>query len=383
MEMKIDEIVRKVLSEAGVTAELKKAETKKAEVVTVLEEEPDYTGNETGKAAVLTAPEKYEIKTFSLPEIGEKEILVKVEGCCISPEDTAEYYKQFPKNRSTSAGQQGTGIVVKVGGNDVKDAAGNAIKEGDRVICVSQPVKVSYSFNGTNKSDAPENWFANFRSLTGAQVRVLNGLDLESRLLAENVLAVAKVVKRAVQLYRITSDTNIVVAGGKAEGLITVAVLKCLGIDRIVMVSGDETSRHMAKSFGAMDTIDFRQKGAMPQIQNDLRRCFGGKLGDVAFQFYPTAAVNRLIEKNGCVCAMASVMANKQDARYYDESRPVVRHYYSAKEYEECFELLQKAAELSIPLYRLFTHRYLLEEINEAHWSVACENGMMTAVFNR
>lgn len=374
MEMKINEIVRRVLSEAGVKSDVKK---------TILDVQPDYTGNETGKFAVLTAPENYEIKTFSLPEIGEKEILVKVEGCCISPEDTAEYYKQFPKNRSAIAGQQGTGIVVKIGGNDVKDAAGNVIKEGDKIICVSQPLRNPYSYNGANKSDAPDNWFANFRSLNGTQVRILNDLDLESRLLAENVLAVLKVVKRAIQLYKITADTNVVVAGGKTEGLITVAVLKCLGINRIVMVSGDETSRNMAASFGAMATVDFRQKGAMPKIQRELKGCFGGKLGDVVFQFYPTAVVNRLIEKNGCICAMASVMANRQDARYYDESRPVVKHYYSAKEYEECFELLKKASMLKLPLYRLFTHRYMLEEINEAHWSVACENGMLTAVFNR
>ena len=80
---------------------------------------------------------------------------------------------------------------------------------------------------------------------------------------------------------------------------------------------------------------------------------------------------------------MASVMSDRQDARYYDETRPVVRRYYSVKEYEECFEILDKAAQLKLPLYRLITHRYSLEEVNEAHWNAVCDQGLVVAVFNR
>ncbi|MCI5901653.1 MAG: zinc-binding dehydrogenase [Blautia sp.] len=214
-------------------------------------------------------------------------------------------------------------------------------------------------------------------------MRVLNGLDLESRLLTERVLVIAKIVKRAVQLYKMNEYTKVVVAGGKTEGLLTAAVLKCLGIHEIFMITGNDTSLELAKLFGAKEVIHYHQKGAIPQIQEKIRKCFGGKLGDVVFQFKPGNSINRLIEKNGCVCAMASVMSDRQDARYYDETRPVVRRYYSVKEYEECFEILDKAAQLKLPLYRLITHRYSLEEVNEAHWNAVCDQGLVVAVFNR
>ena len=44
---------------------------------------------------------------------------------------------------------------------------------------------------------------------------------------------------------------------------------------------------------------------------------------------------------------------------------------------------MKKAAEKDLPLYRLITHRYRLEEINEAHWSAIRGEGLAIAVFNR
>ena len=46
-------------------------------------------------------------------------------------------------------------------------------------------------------------------------------------------------------------------------------------------------------------------------------------------------------------------------------------------------KFLAKAAELKLPLYKLITHRYKLEEINEAMWTVVREEGLGIAVFNR
>ena len=97
-------------------------------------------------------------------------------------------------------------------------------------------------------------------------MRVLNGLDLESRLLTERVLVIAKIVKRAVQLYKMNEYTKVVVAGGKTEGLLTAAVLKCLGIHEIFMITGNDTSLELAKLFGAKEVIHYHQKGAIPQI---------------------------------------------------------------------------------------------------------------------
>ena len=38
---------------------------------------------------------------------------------------------------------------------------------------------------------------------------------------------------------------------------------------------------------------------------------------------------------------------------------------------------------MKLPLYKLITHRYKLEEINEAMWTVVREEGLGIVVFNR
>ena len=79
MDIKIDEIVKQVLSEIDAPSRPVQPKT-----TFVLEETPALTGREVGKTAVLDSQEDYMIKNYVLPEVGPKEILVCVEGCMIS-----------------------------------------------------------------------------------------------------------------------------------------------------------------------------------------------------------------------------------------------------------------------------------------------------------
>ncbi len=45
----------------------------------------------TARVAMLTALEKYEVKEFPIPEVGDGDILVKVEGCGICGTDAHEF----------------------------------------------------------------------------------------------------------------------------------------------------------------------------------------------------------------------------------------------------------------------------------------------------
>ena len=89
MDIKIDEIVKQVLSEIDTPSRPVQPKT-----TFVLEETPALTGREVGKTAVLDSQEDYMIKNYVLPEVGPKEILVFVEGCMISPSDVTEFLKE-------------------------------------------------------------------------------------------------------------------------------------------------------------------------------------------------------------------------------------------------------------------------------------------------
>ena len=78
----------------------------------------------TARVAMLTALEKYEIKEFPIPEVGDGDILVKVEGCGVCGTDAHEFKKDPFGLIPVALGHEGTGEIVKMGKNVKKDRAG-------------------------------------------------------------------------------------------------------------------------------------------------------------------------------------------------------------------------------------------------------------------
>lgn len=383
MDIKIDEIVRQVLNEV----EFPKAEPSKPDS----KGKPAMAVGGTGKTAVLISPEAYELKEYRLPEIGGKEILVQVEGCVVTPSDTAEFMKEKRIGQASVLGQEGTGVIVKLGSPSLRDAKGNILKVGDRVVAVKKAKGSVSSFRGNtmNAGITATGWFGNYIVLqAGNQVYQVNDLDLESRLLTEMVIAVNSAVERAGKLNRLDDTKRVIVLGCGLEGLITLAVLKCKGIYNVIGIYGDDTALKRAKEFGAKETIDYRVKDGVAGVQEIIRQAFGGSLADMVFHTTLSAAgkssAKRFAKNGGAVCELGHVLGSgKASSKYYEESMPVGGRFYSSRDYEEGFAFLRSAAVKNIPLYKLFTHRYKLEQINEAHWASIRNEGLAIAVFNR
>ena len=79
----------------------------------------------TARVAMLTGIEKFELQEHPLPEIGDDDILVKVEGCGVCGTDAHEYKRDPFGLIPVVLGHEGTGEVVKIGKNVTKDSAGN------------------------------------------------------------------------------------------------------------------------------------------------------------------------------------------------------------------------------------------------------------------
>lgn len=378
MEIKIDEIVKQVLAEIETAAGQETAFTLK---------EPSYTEQKRGKGAVLTQPETYEIKDFEIPHLNEKDILVRMEGCMISRIDAAEFLKEKRAGASAAIGQEGTGVIVKLGSDSLKDARGNLLRVGDKVIAMKK-AGISGSYFGTAKQEPKGNgWFSDYVVLqAGAMVYQVNELDLESRLLAETVAAVNHAVKRTIKLAKLKESSTAVVLGATMAGFAAIVVLRCNGIKNIIVV-GEEEQRNLAFAFGAKEFISSHNSKNMNEARALLEKC-AGSLADAVFTCTASSIgkslAQRLVKASGNICELSYAFGNGREAsRYYEESLPVSGRFYTPKEYEEVIELLKKAAKEEIPMYRLITHRYKLEEINEAHWNFIREEGLGIAVFNR
>ena len=96
---------------------------------------PSFSGEipKTSRVAMLTGTEKVEIQEYPIPEIGDGDILVKVEGCGICGTDAHEYKRDPFGLIPVVLGHEGTGEIVKMGKN-VKDSAGKPLNLGDKVV---------------------------------------------------------------------------------------------------------------------------------------------------------------------------------------------------------------------------------------------------------
>ena len=88
----------------------------------------------TAHVAMLTALEHYDIKEVPMPEVGDGDILVKVEGCGVCGTDAHEFKRDPFGLIPVALGHEGTGEIVKMGKNVTKDSAGKPLNIGDKVV---------------------------------------------------------------------------------------------------------------------------------------------------------------------------------------------------------------------------------------------------------
>ena len=168
----------------------------------------------TARVAMLTSLEHYDIKEFPIPEVGDDDILVKVEGCGICGTDAHEFKKDPFGLIPVALGHEGTGEIVKMGKNVKKDSAGNDLKIGDKVVtCMifkDNPDITMFDLNKQNVGGAdvygllPDDdihlngWFSDYLFIRGGStVFKVSDLDLYSRILIEPCAVLIHAVERA------------------------------------------------------------------------------------------------------------------------------------------------------------------------------------------
>ena len=96
-EKNIEQIVKQVLSQMGGSPSAA---------------QPSGKVPNTARVAMLTELEHYDIKEFPIPEVGDDDVLVKVEGCGICGTDAHEFKRDPFGLIPVALGHEGTGEVV-------------------------------------------------------------------------------------------------------------------------------------------------------------------------------------------------------------------------------------------------------------------------------
>ncbi len=364
----------------------------------------------TARVAMLTGLEKIEIKEYPMPVVGDDDILVKVEGCGVCGTDAHEYKRDPFGLIPVALGHEGTGEIVKMGKNVKLDSAGKPLNIGDKVVtCMifkDNPDITMYDLNKQNVGGAdvygllPDDdvhlngWFSDYILVRGGStIFNVSDLDLDSRILIEPCAVLIHAVERAKTTGILRFNSRVVVQGCGPIGLICIAVLRTMGIENIVAVDGEDKRLAFAREMGANAVVNFKNHNGVEALADGVKDAFGGYLADFAFQCTgsPIAHSNiyKFIRNGGGLCELGFFI-NGGDATinpHFDicskEITTVGSWVYTLRDYATTFDFLKRAKGIGLPIEKLITHKYSLDDIDEAFKTNLKMEGLKIAVVNK
>ncbi len=359
------------------------------------------------RVAMLTAKERFEIQEYAIPEIGDDDVLVKMEGCGVCGTDAHEFKRDPFGLIPVVLGHEGTGEIVKIGKNVKLDSAGKPLGVGDKVVtCMifkDNPDITMFDLNKQNVGGAdvygllPDDdvhlngWFADYIVVRkGSTIFNVSNLDLDSRILIEPAAVLIHAVERAKTTNILRFNSRVVVQGCGPIGLLCIAVLRTMGIENITAVDGNEQRLEFAKLMGASATVNFKNYADRDALANGVKDSFGGYLADFAFQCTgsPVAHANiyKFIRNGGGLCELGFFI-NGGDATvnpHFDicakEITTVGSWVYTLRDYATTFDFLKRAKAIGLPLEKLITHKFHLSDINEALATNLRQDGLKIAI---
>jgi L-iditol 2-dehydrogenase len=352
----------------------------------------------TARAAVLVEPRKLEIKEFPLREIGPDEILLKVEACGVCGTDV-HCYKSDPFGLTPNVlGHEGTGEVVQVGENVKMDSVGKPVKVGDKLVTSlmeTSPNCLVAKYNPAKANlsdelkvygllpDEPNNHFNGYFGeyliiRPGSSFFVVNDMSVELRCLIEPAAVVCHALERARSCgnNRLNFRSRVVVQGCGPIGLLMIAVLRTAGVNNIIALDGNPSRLETARRLGADELINYKEYSGIDEIAEKVQSLTKGLGAHWGFQVtgVPVAHANlyKLIRRGGGICEVGHFVDGGECAinPHRDicakEISLVGSWVYNSFEYPSAYHFLQRAERIGLPVSSLVTHKFPLDQIDEA-----------------
>ena len=393
-----------------------------SEVLSSVNKNPEVSAEEStaassnnvksGRAAVLVEPRKLEIREFPLREIGPDEILVKVEACGVCGTDV-HCYKSDPFGLTPNVlGHEGTGEVLEVGANVKMDSVGKQVKVGDKIVTSlmeTSPDCLVAKYNPAKANlsddlkvygllpDEPNNHFNGYFGeyliiRPGSSFFVVNDMSVELRCLIEPAAVVCHALERARSCgnNRLNFRSRVVVQGCGPIGLLMIAVLRTAGVNNIIALDGNPGRLEIARRMGADELINYKEHSGIDEIAEEVQALTKGLGAHWGFQVtgVPVAHANlyKLIRRGGGICEVGHFVDGGECAinPHRDicakEISLVGSWVYNSFEYPSAYHFLQRAERIGIPVSTLVTHKFPLDQIDEAFQTNLRQEGVKVIV---
>lgn len=365
---------------------------------------------EMAKVAMLVAPGKFEFREFPIPEIGDDQMLIKVEGCGICGTDGHEYKRDPFGLCPVVLGHEGSGEIIKLGKNIKTDSTGKAVKLGDRIVtciipcgecpaCKNTPAKTNLCercgvYGLFPDDDVHLNGYFGTHMVIrkGSTFYNVTGMTLDQRMLIEPAAVAVHAVERAKTTGLLKFNTKVLIQGCGPIGLMVMAVIRTLGVENIVAVDGNDARLEKAKEFGATATFNFTKYASVDEMIAAIKESTDGLGAEFVFQCtgVPAAHANalKMVRRGGGFCEVGFFLdgGNASVNPHFDfcnkEIALVGSWVYTPQDYPNTFDFLRRAKGIGLPVEQLVTHHFPLEEIHEALEANVQMKGIKIAVVN-
>lgn len=364
----------------------------------------------SGRVAYLVEKQKIEVKTYDIPEITDDEVLVKIEGCGVCGTDVHEYKNDPFGLIPVVLGHEGTGEIIKIGKNVTKDMVGKPLRVGDKVVTsvtlagsdeftTLKPERANLSSKAEVYGLLPDDeyrfngWFGDYIILRkNSSIFNVSDMGLDERILIEPAAVAVHAVERAKTTQLLRFDSKVLIQGCGPIGLLVLTVLRTMGIQNIIAIDGDDQRLGYAKDLGADYTFNFKNYKDFETMCDAVHEVTNGGV-DFAFQCtgVPSAAGNiyRFIRRGGGLCEVGFFVDNGNATinPHWDfcqkEITVVGSWTYTFKDYVTTLDFLRRAKGIGLPVEKLITHKFSLDELNEAMEVNMKLQGIKVAYVNR
>ncbi|MBT3331751.1 MAG: zinc-binding dehydrogenase [Rhodospirillaceae bacterium] len=336
------------------------------------------------------ANEPFEIREFPVPEVDADGILVRVTVSSICGSDLHGWHGDTPRAPITIMGHEMTGVVERLGSNIHTDAAGQALREGDRIVysyfypchhcqpCLSNDSHHCDSRRigaGRSKSDKPPHFtgaYAEYFYLRPGHFILRTPDALSDRVTAPLNCALAQVTYGLDQVNLRAGET-VVIQGAGGLGLYAAAVAREAGATNIIVLDKLPDRLALAREFGADHVLNVDDFDSPEQRIEAVKDLTGGG-GHVVAELvgHPAALTEGLqMARNEGRYLVIGNISGKHTIPFnpawlvHSNRRMVGVGGYQAWALRRGLELLHRGAD-RYPFEKILSELYPIDQINTA-----------------
>ncbi len=361
------------------------------------------------KAAVLTAfKAALELIDYPKPDIGDGEVLIRMTAAGICGSDVHTWMGEDPRNNLPMImGHEGVGVIEEIGGSAPKlDLYGRELKVGDPVIWDRSNVCGKCYFCAVKQlpNMCVNRWVYGIHRGC-AEPPHLNGCYADHILLIRDTKIIsladwdhldpATLVSagcsgatsaNAIELADIKVGDNVLVQGAGPLGLYLVGYARARGAENVIVIEGVQARMDLAKRLGANITLDFTSTTPEERREAVMAATHGFGV-DAGFEAIgrPEPALEGidLVRRGGTYVSVGTAVPMgtipidfyhqivlkqlRLQGAWTNDTRHITQALQMVKQHPQVFA-------------DMITHRYPLEQANEALQSMARKKAIKTAI---